>query len=62
MLSLYAQVNITFDSVVVNNASLSPWGTKYYYCEGVASGRATGTTWPVPPCFADHTIRNQVLP
>eukprot|EP00964_Phaeocystis_antarctica_P079587 scaffold49593_cov63-Phaeocystis_antarctica.AAC.2 len=27
----------------------------YFVCEGVEGGIATGATWPVPPCFLDHT-------
>jgi hypothetical protein len=27
----------------------------YYVCEGVASGVATGNTYPVPSCFKDET-------
>ncbi len=48
--------NVVFDNVVVNNPSATPakWGTNYL-CEGVASGVATGTTSPVPPCFKDQT-------
>ena len=29
--------------------------SKYYACEGVVGGVATGKTWPVPPCFRDAT-------
>ena len=27
----------------------------YYVCKGVEGSVATGTTWPVPPCFTDRT-------
>jgi len=48
--------NIVFDNVVVtgDKAGDKPFGHNYY-CEGVASGRATGTTNPVPACFKDET-------
>merc|ERR550517_1019632 len=41
--------NVTFDNVVVNNPSDSPWGKDYYACWGV-DGTAVNTN-PVPPCF-----------
>lgn len=47
--------HVLFDSVVVNDPASDPWGDKYYFCEGVANGRATGSTSPVPPCFTDET-------
>merc|ERR1711871_678441 len=47
--------NILFENVVVNSPGEKPWGDDYYKCEGVKSGVATGTTWPVPPCFEDKT-------
>tara|TARA_B110000208_G_C11584379_1_gene363776 strand:- start:36 stop:785 length:750 start_codon:yes stop_codon:yes gene_type:complete len=51
-----AMKNIVFDNVVVNNPSTTKteWGTNYF-CQGVKSGVATGTTSPVPPCFTDKT-------
>mmetsp|Transcript_129165 Transcript_129165/g.287915 ORF Transcript_129165/g.287915 Transcript_129165/m.287915 type:complete len:486 (-) Transcript_129165:257-1714(-) len=48
-------VNITFDNFIVENPGMNPWNTSYYYCTGVTSGVATGSTWPVPPCFDDQT-------
>jgi hypothetical protein len=45
--------NIVFDNVVVENAPSKPFDG--YFCEGVQSGVATGTTSPVPPCFKDLT-------
>lgn len=47
--------NVVFENVVFNNPGMDQWGEDYYYCEGVASGVATGATWPVPPCFEDKT-------
>jgi len=47
--------NITFEDVRVVGPGWYPWGDDFYHCEGVASGIATGATWPVPPCFRDHT-------
>ncbi len=51
-----AMRNVVFDNVVVNHPSThkTKWGTNYL-CDGVASGVATGTTSPVPPCFKDET-------
>jgi hypothetical protein len=46
--------NIVFDNVVVTNPSMAPFGKDYYHCEH-AQGIATGSTWPVPPCFEDRT-------
>ncbi|KAJ8600586.1 hypothetical protein CTAYLR_008175 [Chrysophaeum taylorii] len=48
-------VNVTFQDVTVQNPADEPWGDAQYYCSGVASGTATGKTWPVPPCFGDQT-------
>ena len=49
-------LNVTFDSVVVVNPPPNgTWGADYYVCEGVSGGVATGSTWPVPPCFEDQT-------
>jgi hypothetical protein len=46
---------VTFEDVVfVNPPPDGAWGADYYYCEG-APGVATGSTWPVPPCFEDQT-------
>ena len=57
---------LVFDNVVVTDPPADGvWGTDYYYCEGVSQGVATGTTWPVPPCFEDRTLaaaaRNSAL-
>ncbi len=49
--------SIVFDNVIFTNPSNTPWGEDYYYCEGVGSGVAKGSTWPVPPCFEDKTDR-----
>lgn len=52
-------LNVTFDSVVmVNPPPDGAWGTDYYVCEGISGGVATGSTWPVPPCFEDQTAAN----
>lgn len=49
-------LNVTFDSVLVENPPPNgTWGTDYYVCEGISGGVATGSTWPVPPCFEDQT-------
>lgn len=48
-------VNITFHDVVVNNPADGHWGDQQYYCDGVESGYATGSTNIVPPCFTDLT-------
>ncbi len=57
--SSVAMRNVVFENVVVNNPSTkkTKWGTNYF-CEGVATGVATGTTSPVPPCFKDETARD----
>mmetsp|Transcript_9931 Transcript_9931/g.14963 ORF Transcript_9931/g.14963 Transcript_9931/m.14963 type:complete len:427 (+) Transcript_9931:42-1322(+) len=47
--------DVVFDSVQVINPGMEPWGEDYYACDGVASGVAKGSTWPVPPCFKDET-------
>lgn len=47
--------NVRFENVVFTNPGDAPWGEDYYYCKGVKTGVATGTTWPVPPCFEDQT-------
>lgn len=46
--------NILFDNVVVSNPPAKPFFA-YYECDGVESGVATGSTYPVPPCFKDLT-------
>ena len=33
------------------------WGEKQFYCDGIASGYATGRTNVVPPRFTDLTDR-----
>lgn len=44
--------NLVFEDVVVVNPPTDGWwGSSYYYCKGVGSATATGTTWPIPPCF-----------
>jgi hypothetical protein len=49
-------MNITFQDVVVENPPVDGYfGTGYYDCENVENGVATGSTWPVPPCFEDQT-------
>jgi hypothetical protein len=44
---------VVFDDVVFDpiDAHALPWGSHYYFCEGV-QGVATGGTTPAPPCFA----------
>ena len=51
--------NITFDGVKFVNPGSKPWGSKYWKCDGVGSGIATGNTWPVPPCFKDETTASK---
>lgn len=47
---------LVFDGVRVENPPEGgAWGKDYYYCKGVSSGIAKGSTWPVPPCFEDQT-------
>lgn len=41
---------IVFENVVVTNPGPEPWGTDYYYCDGI-KGIAKGSTFPIPPCF-----------
>jgi polygalacturonase len=54
---------LVFDGVRVKDPpSDGSWGKKYYFCKGVASGIAKGDTWPVPPCFEDHTEKHVDLP
>jgi len=49
-------LNVTFHDVVSTNMNPDgAWGAAQYYCKGVASGRATGRTNVVPPCFEDAT-------
>ena len=45
--------SVVFDDVVFDpiDAHALPWGSHYYFCEGV-QGVATGGTTPAPPCFA----------
>jgi polygalacturonase len=47
--------NVVFDNVVVNNPVAKPWGDGYF-CKNV-NGIATGSTYPVPPCFKDMTAQ-----
>jgi len=42
--------NVIFENVIINNPGSKPWGDDFYLCDGIA-GIATGTTYPVPPCF-----------
>ena len=46
--------NIVFEDVRVINAANANV-ERYHTCEGVATGIATGETYPVPPCFTDQT-------
>ena len=46
--------NVTFEDVKFTNPGHKPFGDDYYHCENV-QGVATGSTWPVPPCFDDQT-------
>jgi hypothetical protein len=41
---------VVFDNVVVTNAGTDPWGSDFYFCDGV-QGVALGGTEPMPPCF-----------
>ena len=52
---------VVFDNVVFNAPGNTPWGDAYYHCEGVKSGVAKGSTWPVPPCFEDQTDKTLAL-
>ena len=48
--------NVRFENVVVTNPGSFPGSSaKNYFCAGVESGVATGTTTPVPACFKDET-------
>ena len=47
---------LVFDNVVFNNPGYEPWDEMHWKCEGAGDAVATGTTWPVPPCFEDKTI------
>jgi len=51
--------NIRFEDVTVVNPGSKPWKDEFYKCDGIATGVATGTTWPVPPCFEDRTDKQQ---
>ena len=54
--------NIVFDSVrIIDPPSNGAFGKDYYYCKGVQSGVAVGDTYPVPPCFANHTRTGSTL-
>jgi len=53
-----AMLLITLSALSAHLATLAPRLRDqglYFVCEGVEGGLATGTTWPVPPCFLDHT-------
>ena len=52
--------NIIFHDVKVVDAKGDDFA-KYRSCEGVASGIATGNTYPVPPCFEDKTDANVII-
>ena len=52
--------NIVFHDVKVVDAKGDDFA-KYRSCEGVASGIATGDTYPVPPCFEDKTNSNVII-
>eukprot|EP00948_MAST-09A_sp_MAST-9A-sp1_P003104 g3104.t1 len=45
--------NVVFNNVVVTptDKSKKPWKEKFYFCKGIANGRADQSTNPVPPCF-----------
>jgi len=43
--------NVVFQNVVVTDPGKSPWGDKFYKCEGV-DGVADNATVPKPPCFS----------
>jgi len=52
--------NIVFHDVKVVDSKGDDFA-KYRSCEGVASGIATGDTYPVPPCFEDKTDANVII-
>lgn len=48
--------NLVFDDVrFIDPPADGSFGKNYFHCEGVQSGVAKGSTWPVPPCFTDGT-------
>lgn len=51
---------LTFENVVFENPGSKPWGDDFYECDNIV-GTATGTTWPVPKCFKDETIKGKQL-
>ena len=50
---------VSFLQVRFNNPSSDD---VYLSCDGVQQGVATGDTWPLPPCFADHTHTHTAPP
>eukprot|EP00041_Stephanoeca_diplocostata_P026189 m.699775 g.699775 ORF g.699775 m.699775 type:complete len:429 (-) comp22906_c0_seq19:2120-3406(-) len=46
---------VVFDGVRVISPGNKPWGDKFYACQGVSNGLAIGGTYPIPPCFTNHT-------
>lgn len=46
---LYALTHYLIVTQRVHNLS------EYYLCDGVLNGIASGSTWPIPSCFSDHT-------
>lgn len=48
--------NLVFEDVrFIDPPADGTFGKDYFHCEGVESGVAKGSTWPVPPCFTDDT-------
>jgi hypothetical protein len=54
--SEYPMQNIIFDQVVVHPDPKVWWGPDYWSCKGVATGVATGNSWPVPSCFSKKEV------
>ena len=59
--STHPATDITFDSVVINDAPTrhGVHGSEYFKCENF-QGVAVGSTSPVPPCFQDLTTKQSV--
>ena len=50
--------NLTFDGVrFIDPVDNGAWGKDHFYCKGVENGVAIGDTFPVPPCFANKTLK-----
>jgi polygalacturonase len=44
--------NLIFEDIIVNNPGSEPWGSNYYCTEGGIEGYSSGSTTPIPDCFA----------